>query len=276
MSAGPRVHRGLSGVFRKRKSASLSSCFHPLLSPLSYHQKKGDNYQQPQPKNSGPSRSGGAPSQLTSTYIHHLLTTGALPAHIDHVLRPAYARRHAVLARAVRTHLLPLGVEMDGLGPPPPPSPPSSSAVIPDHTPAQLTTATTQLAAEGYAGMSGGYFLWLRLPAACRLDGSQLAAYLAEVENVLVAAGDNARVEGVDSDGGGGGGGKGEVREKGNATTTAAADNANADAADNAKSRVNEFSRYIRLCFAWEDEARFEDGVARIARGVACHLEVEA
>lgn len=60
----------------------------------------------------GSSTSGGAPSQLTSTYMCGLLQDGTLQTHIFDVLQPAYARRYATLVRAVEKHLVPLGARM--------------------------------------------------------------------------------------------------------------------------------------------------------------------
>ncbi|KAI9742372.1 MAG: hypothetical protein M1818_003905 [Claussenomyces sp. TS43310] len=62
--------------------------------------------------NSGSTRSGGAPSQLTSTFIHQLLSTGALQSHIDNVLIPTYRQRYLVLMSSITKHLLPLGVRI--------------------------------------------------------------------------------------------------------------------------------------------------------------------
>jgi DNA-binding transcriptional MocR family regulator len=73
----------------------------------------------------GSTRSGGAPSQLTATLVCELLkrtTTAPAPAadtgecqltrHIRDTLRPAYARRHGVLMRAIRAELVPLGIRV--------------------------------------------------------------------------------------------------------------------------------------------------------------------
>ncbi|KAI3328141.1 pyridoxal phosphate-dependent transferase [Ustulina deusta] len=94
----------------------------------------------------GSTRSGGAASQLAATFVCELLLRGgereaeadeeecALDAHIRHVLLPAYARRHALLMRAVRAVLAPLGVRVGGDG------------------------------VGGHAGVYGGYFVWMTLP----------------------------------------------------------------------------------------------------------------
>lgn len=120
---------------------------------------------------SGSSRSGGAPSQLVSTFISHLLATDFVQSHIAKTLQPSYARRHRILSSAVREHLIPLGVTPDELG---------------------------------TNGVAGGYFLWLRLPTG--LKASELALKAKEEENVLISEGSLFGVEGdetLDSEGGG-------------------------------------------------------------------------
>ena len=54
--------------------------------------------------------SGGAPSHLTSTFIHHMIVSGDLQKHIDEILIPIYTTRHRALMSAIQTHLSPLGV----------------------------------------------------------------------------------------------------------------------------------------------------------------------
>ena len=102
---------------------------------------------------SGTTCSGGAPSQLSSTYIHHLLATGSLQTHIQQTLLPAYTSRYHTLMSAISTHLLPLGFQL----------PQSSRSVV------------------------GGYFTWLGLPEG--LKAEPLAQRCREEENVVIAAG---------------------------------------------------------------------------------------
>ncbi|KAI1357606.1 pyridoxal phosphate-dependent transferase [Xylaria arbuscula] len=99
----------------------------------------------------GSTRSGGAASQIAATIVCELLLDrpGGNPSrgearedggecqldrHIRHVLLPAYARRHAILMRAIRDTLVPLG----------------------------LGVAETSLI--GREGVYGGYFVWMTLP----------------------------------------------------------------------------------------------------------------
>ncbi|KAI8632008.1 pyridoxal phosphate-dependent transferase [Xylariaceae sp. FL1651] len=103
----------------------------------------------------GSTRSGGAPSQLTATIVCELLkqpsstsrtqqeTECVLDAYIRHTLRPAYARRHGLLMRAIRDVLVPLGIQVEA---------------------GSLC---------GHEGVFGGYFVWMILPFQTRgTDGS--------------------------------------------------------------------------------------------------------
>ncbi|CAJ2512239.1 Uu.00g052540.m01.CDS01 [Anthostomella pinea] len=60
----------------------------------------------------GSTRSGGAPSQLTATILCEILCGGAVERHVVEVLRPAYQRRHKVLMDASERVLTPLGVRV--------------------------------------------------------------------------------------------------------------------------------------------------------------------
>jgi DNA-binding transcriptional MocR family regulator len=104
----------------------------------------------------GSSRSGGAPSQLTATFIAEMLKSGDLQNHVFDVLQPAYARRYAVLIAAIGEHLVPLGI----------------------------TLARTNL--EG-KDIFGGYFVWIQLPDG--LKAESVAAAVKERENTIVAHG---------------------------------------------------------------------------------------
>lgn len=100
---------------------------------------------------SGTTASGGAPSQLTSTYITVLLA-GALQCHIRTVLRPAYASRYATLMKAVDAHLIPLGFTL----------PQPERKVV------------------------GGYFVWLEIPAPLTADALSVRC---REESVVIAPG---------------------------------------------------------------------------------------
>lgn len=157
---------------------------------------------------SGSSRSGGAPSQLTATFIDQLLPSKTMDRHIREVLQPAYARRYRSTVAAIKQHLLPLGVTL-----------PSSTS---------------------HGGVAGGYFLWICLPDG--MTATEIAKRSLQEENLRVAEGDLFRVEGDDHtlDGNAGVG-----------------------------SPHNNFERYIRICFAWEEQERLGEGIQRLARVIA-------
>ena len=102
---------------------------------------------------SGSSRSGGAPSQLTSTFISNLIESGDLQRHIFQTLQPTYARRYHSMISAIEEYLLPLGVTL----------PQTSRDVV------------------------GGYFLWLSLPAP--MQAEEVARRTQDEENLIVAPG---------------------------------------------------------------------------------------
>jgi len=60
----------------------------------------------------GATRSGGNPSQFSSSVIDQLIRNGALDTHIKNDLIPTYRSRSRCMFAAVRTHLVPLGVNI--------------------------------------------------------------------------------------------------------------------------------------------------------------------
>ena len=138
----------------------------------------------------GSSHSGGAPSQLTATFVHQLLASGDLARHLAHVLRPAYQRRHAVLLAAVRRLLVPLGARVCA----------ADGTPVPD---AQQQGEGEEAVLRVY----GGFFLWITFaettPAA---DGggagrkvppaATIAARCLRDENLTVGAGHLFEVHG--------------------------------------------------------------------------------
>lgn len=155
---------------------------HPVPVPAALHSDT---------KHSGTTRSGGAPSQLTSTYVTHLVATGQLQHHIQTVLCPAYALRYAKLIAAISAYLLPLGFAL----------PQSDREIV------------------------GGYFVWLGLPPG--LKAVDLAKVCREEEAVVIAAGAVFEIPG------------------------------DASAA---------FPGHVRICFAWEAEARLREGIESIGK----------
>ncbi|KAJ5904572.1 hypothetical protein N7504_006955 [Penicillium tannophilum] len=108
----------------------------------------------------GSSRSGGAPSQMTSTFIDQLLRSGFLNQHIRDTLQPAYAQRYHDLTSAIQDHLVPLGV---------------------------IIEAPTN-------GVAGGYFIWVTLPAP--LLAADVVQRADRQENLRLAPGDVFQVAG--------------------------------------------------------------------------------
>ncbi|KAF7195320.1 hypothetical protein HII31_03212 [Pseudocercospora fuligena] len=111
----------------------------------------------------GCQRSGGAPSQLTSTYITRLLQEGKIQTHTQTVLCPAYAARYMTMMLAIKQHLHPLGF----------------TAPQPDRE------------------VVGGYFIWLGLPSG--LDDVQLAETCQKDEDLVIAPGKLFEVPGDDA-----------------------------------------------------------------------------
>lgn len=99
----------------------------------------------------GTSRSGGAPSHLTATFIARLLEKGELQSHVFGTLQPAYERRWRAMMGAVEKYLLPLGAKLP----------------------------------QQKKDMVGGYFIWLTLP----VNAVKLAKRAKEEENLIVAEG---------------------------------------------------------------------------------------
>lgn len=112
---------------------------------------------------SGTTRSGGAPSQLTSTYVTHMLNTGQLQHHIQTCLQPAYAARYAILMAAIDIYLRPLGFTL----------PQPSRDIV------------------------GGYFVWLSLPTG--LTAEELTEACMKQAEVIIAPGKMFEVPGDDS-----------------------------------------------------------------------------
>ena len=102
---------------------------------------------------SGSSRSGGAPSQLTATFMAKLLESNDLQRHIINTLRPAYARRYHSMISAVEKYLLPLDVRL----------PQSDRDIV------------------------GGYFIWLSLPSP--LAAVEVATAARQKENLITGTG---------------------------------------------------------------------------------------
>lgn len=111
----------------------------------------------------GSSCSGGAPSQMASTFVDQLLRSGELQSHINYVLRKAYAQRYKTLVDAVEKQLCPLG------------------ATLPQRN----------------RDVVGGYFVWFTLPET--ISAEELAQRCQEEANVFIAPGSIFEVPGDDT-----------------------------------------------------------------------------
>jgi len=111
----------------------------------------------------GSSCSGGAPSQLTSTYMNILVKDGTMSEHIFKTLQPAYAARYKTLVSAIKEHFYPLGARL----------PQSDRRVV------------------------GGYFLWLTLPDP--IKAIDFAKRCQDEARVIIAPGNIFEVPGDDS-----------------------------------------------------------------------------
>jgi DNA-binding transcriptional MocR family regulator len=113
-------------------------------------------------EHSGCTKSGGAPSQLTSTFITHMLQNGTLQNHIETTLLPAYSKRYHAMAKALDDHLAELGFQV-----------------------------------QRPKDFFGGYFVWVKIPSS--LQHSDLVGECLKQENVIVASGKVFQVPGETS-----------------------------------------------------------------------------
>ncbi|CAG8892224.1 unnamed protein product [Penicillium egyptiacum] len=116
----------------------------------------------------GSTRSGGAPSQLTSTFINELLEDNFLPEYIANIIVPEGRRRHCLLASAIKTHLGHFGVSF---------------------TPDPETNP-----------VAGGYYIWIQLPAV--LTATQVCQEALELQNLVLGCGETFAVPGGNAPGG--------------------------------------------------------------------------
>ncbi|KAK7748924.1 Valine--pyruvate aminotransferase [Cytospora paraplurivora] len=106
----------------------------------------------------GSTRSGGAPSQFSSTLVCELVRSGELLRHINVDCRPALQRRHALLMKAVHEHLNKFGIQV-------------------------LESNVTRAGKEYY----GGYFVWIAFPHGPAAE--DIATRAKEEENLVVPPG---------------------------------------------------------------------------------------
>ncbi|KAI1261075.1 PLP-dependent transferase [Xylariaceae sp. FL1019] len=120
----------------------------------------------------GSTKSGGAPSQLTATIVCELLkdSQGGLDAHIRQTLRPTYARRHGLLMKTVLKELVPLGIQ------------------VIEHS------------LQEQKDFFGGYFVWMNLPTTTDGKSWPTAKEIAErcraTEDLMIGNGELFAVHG--------------------------------------------------------------------------------
>jgi DNA-binding transcriptional MocR family regulator len=119
----------------------------------------------------GSTRSGGAPSQLTATVVCEMVASGALDLHIHRTVRPALQRRHGLILQAIQSHL-------------------GEFAIVEN-----VSTRVPREDVEG--GLYGGYFVWLRLKGDVSAD--EIATWAKAEENLIVAPGSIFQVKGDES-----------------------------------------------------------------------------
>ncbi|KAJ5131228.1 uncharacterized protein N7515_007267 [Penicillium bovifimosum] len=116
----------------------------------------------------GSSRSGGAPSQLSAVIIDQMFPKKIIQNHIRDVLQPKFAERYGALLSAIHEHLVPLGV-------------------------------TVPAAGHAASNIAGGYFVWIGLPA--HLDATEVVERAESEENLAMSPGDAFQVPEKDNKG---------------------------------------------------------------------------
>ena len=111
---------------------------------------------------SGQTISGGAPSQLMSTFVNELLESKILQEHCANVLVPQGRQRCLIMVSAMKKYLTPLGVTFS-----------SGSACT---------------------AVSGGYCIWIRLPGS--LKATDVCQKATEEQKLTLGCGDVFEVPG--------------------------------------------------------------------------------
>ncbi|KAI1183064.1 pyridoxal phosphate-dependent transferase [Nemania serpens] len=222
----------------------------------------------------GSTRSGGAASQLAATIICQPLLPPPSPSsslrskdgeygveekeeeqeeeeceldkHIRHTLLPSYARRHALLTRAIRAELAPLGIRV----------------------------REDSLRGLSERAVYGGYFVWMTLPGGPKAAKTSSSSTLSSSSNTNEGEEGGGREVGRGREGGG-------TKQWPTAQAIAARCRADEDLligngelfAVHGDEDAARFDYAIRLCFAWEDEENLVEGVQRLGRVVRAMLE---
>jgi DNA-binding transcriptional MocR family regulator len=172
----------------------------------------------------GSTRSGGCPTQLTASFVHEMLQSGALESHIRETAIPTYRSRYYVMMEAIKQHLLPLGFEIS-VGKPYDASDESLSQIN-----GCAANGTTDRKSHS-VHEAGGYFTYLKTPANLPVPLSELAVIGLEKYNLKFAFGDMFQVEGDPT---------------------------------SAKRASQGFGNGVRLCWAWHTESEITEGIQRL------------
>lgn len=114
----------------------------------------------------GSTCSGGAPSQLAAMMVAELLESGELQRQLDQETRPALARRHGAMMRAIAEYI---------------------------QTPLGKGVVVRGSALKG-AEVFGGYFVWFSLPEG--MSSREVAVRAKETENLVIGHGAQFEVHG--------------------------------------------------------------------------------
>lgn len=112
----------------------------------------------------GSTKSGGAPSQLSATLVCEMARSGELGRHIDGLCRPSLRRRHALMMKAVHSELDRFGIEV-------------------------MDSNVTEESGNVY----GGYFVWITFPRGPA--GKDIAKRAMDQENLIVPPGEMFEVK---------------------------------------------------------------------------------
>lgn len=126
----------------------------------------------------GSTRSGGAPSQLSATLVCQMIQDGELGRHIDGTCRPSLRRRHALLMKTVHEKLDRFGIE-----------------VLDSNAPDVPKQSQPGEGVGGGGGTYGGYFVWITFPQGGP-TGKEIAKLAMEEENLIVSPGELFEVKG--------------------------------------------------------------------------------
>ncbi|KAI1117973.1 pyridoxal phosphate-dependent transferase [Nemania sp. NC0429] len=190
----------------------------------------------------GSTRSGGAASQLAATIIWRKKEGQEqeqeqeegeceLDRHIRDTLLPSYARRHALLSRAIRAELAPLGIRV---------------------------REDSLCERESGGGVYGGYFVWMTLPKSVTTTTTTTAAALTSDTGEGEGEGGGEEMQWPAAR---------AIAARCQADEDLLIGNGELFAVHGDEDAAR-FDDAIRLCFAWEDEGNLVEGVQRLGRVV--------